>query len=170
MVGSSAGDNHNALGFLPFFVKAKLVKLYVNRNSAFKNKTRSHCVCKNFWLLVDFLKHKMLVAAFFRGRNIPVNMERLLYYAVSVLVKKINMVFVKNCDFFLVKEVNIAGVLKDSRNIACNKVFILAKPHNERTFFSCGNNSVWEVLAQNSKSVAAFQAVYSRLYSFKNIK
>ena len=112
----------------------------------------------------------MLVAAFFRGRNIPVNMERLLYYAVSVLVKKVNMVFIKHCDFFLVKEADIAGVLKNSRNIACNEVFILSKSYDKRTFLSCGNDSIWKVFAQNSKSIAAFQAVYSRLYSFKNIQ
>ena len=170
MICSSAGNNHNALSFLPLFIKAKLIEFYVNRNSAFKNKTRSHCVCKNFWLLVDFFKHKMLISAFFRGRNIPVNMERLLYYAVSVFIKKINVVFVKHSNFFLVKEVDIAGVLKNSRNIACNKVFTFAKTYNERAFLSCGNDSVRKVLAQNSKSIAAFQAVYSRLYSFKNIK
>ena len=67
----------------------------------------------------------------------------------------------------------IAGSFFDehekSRYIRSNKIFTVTKSYNTRTFFSCTDNSVQIILAENSKVVRAFEFMKNSNYSLEDI-
>ena len=87
----------------------------------------------------------------------------------TVSSKEIHMVAVKNCNFFLIKEIYIPCVLQNRRNITCDKVFTLTKTYNEWTFLAGSNNAVRKILAHYTKRIRTFQLLQGHQHCLKNL-
>ena len=161
MIRCSACRYDDALRIFPLIAEINFVKRDVGILSVFFYEAWAKRVRKRFWLLVYLFEHEVRVAAFFRRRDIPVNVVRLFNDFLSVFGEQVYMVFIKNGNFFLVKEIHVARVFKHGGNVARNKVLCLSKPYNERAFLSRGNQPVRVILADNAERVASIKLVKS---------
>ena len=155
VVGGAAGHNLDTVdAFHGFGIKVDVVQHDFIREAA-----SGQGVGHRLWLFVDFLKHKVVVAALFGVARVPVHVKDLLAGFTAGFVQYGDAVPGQDGDLVIIQQINLAGIFQDGRNVGGDVVFAFAETHDERAVLADGNHAVGFLAAENAQRVGAFDLV-----------
>ena len=112
-------------------------------------------LAQGFRLLADLLHHEVLVAAFFRSGDVPLDALRLLLDRIHVLVEELDALPGEHGDLLVLQPVDVPGAGEDGRHIGGDVVLPFSDADDERAVFPHGEELLRAVGADDAQSVAA---------------
>ena len=116
-------------------------------------------------LLHDLLEHEMLVAALFRGGDLPVDVMVLLFDGQFHRVIDLHAVAAQNGDLAVIHVHNVARVLDKRRHVGGDEVLALAEADEQRCVLTRGINVVGIVRAEDAERIRALDPVQDHVQS-----
>ena len=138
VVRRPTGDDEHFLHFTklilgqPLFVQDNPTVLKVPREG----------VADSGRLLIDLLLHEGVIAALFRGRQIPVNGEGLAFLLVTVEVRESVAIFCDGHRGVLADLHRLVRVFNERGDVGTQEHFVLADANNQRRGPSGSNNAI----------------------------
>ena len=86
----------------------------------------AHRIADCLRLLVDFLKHEVLVAALLGSLSIPVDLKDLLRHRLAAAVRDFDGILRDDSELAIVEDIGAARARDDGRDIRCDEVLALA--------------------------------------------
>ena len=107
----------------------------------------------------------MLVAALFRGGDLPVDVMVLLFDGQLHRVIDLHAVAAQNGDLAVFHVHNVARVLDERRHVGGNKVLALAEADEQRCVLARGIDVVGIVRAEDAERIRALDPVQDHVQS-----
>ena len=127
--------------------------------------TSAHRIAESFGLFENFLDHKMRIAAFFElteGHFEFFDLRSFLHIRYGFDAQL--FVTFKRHNFFIAHINHLIGELNNWSSIRCQKIFVFAYSHYERTSFACRYNHIWSVLFNHGNSISSNYLIKRKLY------
>ena len=153
MISGTAGHDKDFIDFAQFFFRP--VQLGEADGFCFRIQAAGHGVAQSLGLLIDFLQHEMLKAAFFRCFGIPVNDKHLLADGSAVDILHPYTVCRYRSDFAVAHDKGTARMVDNRRDIGGDKVFTLAQTDNQRIILFGADDFIRLVFAHKYQTVGA---------------
>ena len=153
MVGGAAGSDEDIVNVIEAFFSPVQVR---ECNGAVLVQVNLHGVSDCFGLFEDFLQHEMGITALFCCFRRPCDLLDFLPDRLSVFIINGYAVLLHHCQFFIIQNVDIPGVVDDCGNIGGNEVFTFAQTDNEGIVLLGADNGVRVGAVHDNKAVGAF--------------
>ncbi len=154
MVRRSAGDDKDAGKFAHLLDR----ELEIVEDDLAVLDARGDGAAQRLGLLHDLLEHEVLVASLFRGGNLPVDGEVLLFDSLPERVVDLDAVARQHGDLAVLHIRDIARVLDDGRHVGGEEVAALAVAEQQRRVLARGDDAVGAVGAEHTERVCALDA------------
>ena len=109
-------------------------------------------------LLHDLLEHEVLVAALFRGGDLPVDGKVLLFDLLLQRVVDLDALARQHGDLAVFHVGDVARVLDDGRHVGGEEVAALAVAEQQRRVLARGDDAVRAVGAEHTEGVGTLDA------------
>ena len=158
MIRRAAGDDLNAV------VAAAVEHQSVENDRAIPDAGQD-CPAQRLGLLHDLLEHEMLIAALFRGGDLPVDVMVLLFDGQLHRVIDLHAVAAQNGDLAVFHVHNVARVLDKRRHVGGDEVLALAEADEQRRVLARSIDMIGIVRAEDAKRICALDPVQDHVQS-----
>ena len=114
-------------------------------------------------------EHKVLVPAALCGVDIPVYLNGLFLYDLSVDVIEGRLILFNAGYFHIVNVIHAAGVLQKRGHVGSEITALVRNAHNQRAVLSCNKNLTGVILEQNGDRVRTAHAQNETYHSFERV-
>ena len=166
MVRRTAGNYVDLINRLHFIVR----KVYGIKVNCTVRNNRVDSVADNLGLLVNFLKHKMLIAALFSGLSVPFYLNKRLLDDLAVDVVEGNGALFELCYLHIADVVNLTGIFQNSRNVRCNIALTVGDTDYHGAVLASAVDLAGEVLEHNAERIRTADTNHSSCDSVRGTK
>ena len=120
-------------------------------------------------LLHDLLEHEVLIAALFRGGNLPVDGKVLLFDLLLECVVDLDALARQHGDLAVLHIGHVARVLDDSRHVGGEEIAALAVAEQQRRVLARGDDAVRTVGTEHAERVSALDAAQHAAHGLQKV-
>ena len=165
MIRRAAGHNENAGKFAHFLDR----ELEIVEDNPAVLDARGDRAAQRLGLLHDLLEHKVLIAALFRGGNLPVDGKVLLFDLLLECVVDLDALARQHGDLAVLHVGDVARVLDDSRHVGGEEIAALAVAEQQRRVLARGDDAVGAVGAEHAERVSALDAAQHAAHGLQKV-
>ncbi len=165
MVRRSAGDDKDAGKFAHLLDR----ELEIVEDDLAVLDARGDGAAQRLGLLHDLLEHEVLVAALFRGGDLPIDGEVLLFDLLLQRVVDLDAVARQHGDLAVFHVRDVARVLDDGRHVGGEEVAALAVAEQQRRVLARGDDAVGAVGAEHPERIRALDAAQHAAHSLQKV-
>ena len=161
MVRRAAGDDLDA-------VIAADVQLQAVEDDLAVFDARQDGAAQGLGLLHDLLEHEVLVAALFRGGDLPVDVVVFLFDGQLHGVEELDAVAAEDGDLAVLHVDDVTGVFDQRRHVGGDEILALAEAEQQRRVLARGVDMIRIVRAEDAEGVRALDPVQDHVQSVRD--